>query len=182
MISLKCKDRNRVGRIVKEDAMTVGRSLGWVFSSCTQNAGVNRQGNIGLGCIIRDCQGKVVLAISKCEEVRWPTEIAQGRALILGFRQAVNRRIKPLIVESNCKKIIESSRKKDVYRSELGNILEDIYKLEMMTDVRDWVFTFREANSAAHLLTHFISPVSYEHVCVDCSPLCIAGLVAQEAC
>ncbi|CAN0904707.1 hypothetical protein LINGRAHAP2_LOCUS23252 [Linum grandiflorum] len=90
---------------------------------------------MGLGCIIRDWQGKAVLAVSRSEEVRWPTDIAEGKALILGIRQALDNRIEPLIVESDCKKIIDSVKKKEAYISELGNILADIYELETKSDI-----------------------------------------------
>ncbi|CAN0856742.1 hypothetical protein LINGRAHAP2_LOCUS6575 [Linum grandiflorum] len=119
---------------------------------------MKRKGDSDLGCIIRDWNGEVVYAAAKTETVKWNTDTAEGRAILFGLQKAIAMRLTPLIVESDCKKLIDMLKKKEVCRYEIGSICSDIVELGMQSDVCDWIFVAREANNAAHGLAHVFPP------------------------
>ncbi|CAN0843631.1 hypothetical protein LINGRAHAP2_LOCUS3953 [Linum grandiflorum] len=98
------------------------------------DAGFSSQGIIGLGCIICDWNGNVFLVATKFEVVKWPVDVAEGRAILFGIQKALDKRIEPLVIEFDCKRIVESIKKNENYIFELGSILADIYELETKCD------------------------------------------------
>ncbi|CAN0922031.1 hypothetical protein LINGRAHAP2_LOCUS32898, partial [Linum grandiflorum] len=117
----------------------------------------------------------------KCEDENWSADVAEGSALLFGLEEFIARRICPLIVESDCKKLVELLKKNIVCRTEIGSICRDIKNLAMVCDIRDWSFTYRETNSAAHILAHLNISGCNEMVWTDSFPREIIDVVAAEA-
>ncbi|CAL1356961.1 unnamed protein product [Linum trigynum] len=145
------------------------------------DAGISNERKVGLGCILRDWEGKEVFAASRRLNVNWSPDIAEGMAILYGIRLVKEKGIGPIVVESDCKRVIEKLKQEEICRTELGTICSDILKEAEELDIREWSFAFREAYNAAHMLAHLVS--EFEENRFECNglPLMVADVVALEA-
>ncbi|CAN0917580.1 hypothetical protein LINGRAHAP2_LOCUS30379 [Linum grandiflorum] len=144
------------------------------------DAGFNQRGETGIGCVFQDWNGEFVFVVASTEATRWPIRVAEGRAILFGLRIAIEQGLTPLIVESDCKSLVDLLSNNIVRRTELGIICADIFEQKEFCDVREWSFTSRDANNVAHQLAHLFPPVSSNQTW-DGVPSFISGIVAAEA-
>ncbi|VFR02953.1 unnamed protein product [Cuscuta campestris] len=108
---------------------------------------------VGLGFIVRDYEGRFVAAISiKCRGSFGPRE-AEAIAVKEALSWIKSKGWKQVLVETDCKEVVDSLNSTIMDWSYFNSIIEDCKRLQMLcAGDLNFCFTPRSGNEAAHLL------------------------------
>ncbi|XP_021721532.1 uncharacterized protein LOC110689111 [Chenopodium quinoa] len=110
------------------------------------------EGWIGLGMVARDNKGQVIWAASRRVRAFWPPEVAKAkatlRALVLGSRY----KLKDIIVESDCKLVIDRLSTGARNTTYIDIVLGDILFMCTKFNSVSWSHVKRDGNCVAHSL------------------------------
>ncbi|CAL1407620.1 unnamed protein product [Linum trigynum] len=108
----------------------------------------------GTGLVVRDENGKFLLAAVRWERKQWPPEIAELRAMDFGLQMVERQGFLPAVVESDCQNSIQKIKGEEDSRMEAGVVARELKeRAESLGQIR-WSFTKRTGNETAHLLAH----------------------------
>ncbi|CAI9753117.1 unnamed protein product [Fraxinus pennsylvanica] len=82
-------------------------------------------GRAGIGAVLRDSSGKVILAMSKTEICVEESEVIELLAILRGLQLCVNMGIPYLMVESDSKLVIEALHTDNMIHSSLGGLYRE---------------------------------------------------------
>ncbi|OMO52016.1 reverse transcriptase [Corchorus capsularis] len=120
----------------------------------TDVAFCSSSGEAGLGVVIRDSAGKIIICASRCLNFIADSLYAEVHALLFGFELAIEHGIERCIFESDSLLPITQINKKDPIFWEGGHLIEEIRDLATLFDDYTFQFVHREANILAHNLAN----------------------------
>ncbi|CAL1392116.1 unnamed protein product [Linum trigynum] len=179
-VAVQGKDNNRSGRADRRIHRWKKPPEG--IYKLNSDAGCSGKGEVGMGFIIRDWNGKMILAGSRTVKAGWSPEIAEGMALKFGLEKAKDKGLRVIQVESDCQRLINILNGRENSRTEIESVCSSLISAGSEVNVVDWSFVYREANGVAHLLAHFFPfNVFRDKVWQDSAPGQIADVIAAEA-
>ncbi|KAH9709496.1 putative reverse transcriptase/RNA-dependent DNA polymerase [Citrus sinensis] len=110
---------------------------------------------VGLGAIVRDAEGKILAVGIKQAQFRERVSLAEAEAIHWGLQVANQISSSSLIVESDCKEVVELLNNTKGSRTEIHWILSDVRRESK--DFKQVQFSFipRTCNTYAHALAKF---------------------------
>ncbi|CAL1374164.1 unnamed protein product [Linum trigynum] len=149
------------------------------------DAGVLKPAGIGIGCVFRNWNGEFLGAVAGKETGMCRPVEADARAILAGLREANRRGWSPLIVETDCLRLVQLLEKGDEDRTELEVWCKEIRELattnsDMSGKKLEWAFVPRKSNVVAHCLAHLDG--HWNQICIwtDCPPNSIRSLLEAE--
>ncbi|KAL8539218.1 hypothetical protein ACS0TY_001003 [Phlomoides rotata] len=119
------------------------------------DAGVFSDGSVGLGFVVRDELGTVVLAGAKRFLVAADNStLIEALALRFGAASALNYGLAVALLESDSRNLVRAIRSNYEVDVLSTMIIDDIADLVCDLGVQDFSFVGREANRVAHFLAH----------------------------
>ena len=119
----------------------------------------NEDGSAGVGLILRDWEGKVIMAVSKRESaVVEPLEI-ELVAILRGLQFCIPLGLQALTIETDSLILAKELAKPEFANAMFGNIVTDIKQMQSRISVCSILHVNREANESAHRLARFARSV-----------------------
>ncbi|XP_042958021.1 uncharacterized protein LOC122293512 [Carya illinoinensis] len=106
----------------------------------------------GIGAILCDSTGHVLMAVSKIELALEDPETVELLAVFRGMQLCISMGISALEVESDCLLLVQALQQEDMSNSLLGNLFSEVKRLCNYFSSVSFVHVYREGNRAAHLL------------------------------
>ncbi|XP_074265208.1 uncharacterized protein LOC141587632 [Silene latifolia] len=120
------------------------------------DAGVKEGWGMGIGAVCRDSEGVVLWGMTEYRRETLESIMAEAEAVLAGIKEARRRGCLCLVVESDCKVLIDALKLK-TKRSNFHLLLDDIYSICNDFESVLWSFVSRKHNSVAHELAHLCS-------------------------
>ncbi|CAL1376083.1 unnamed protein product [Linum trigynum] len=159
-------------------------TTGRVFKM-NSDAGVLKASGIGIGCVFRNWNGEFLGAVAGKETSNCRPVEAEARAILAGLREANQKGWSPLIVETDCLRLVQLLEKDDEDRTALEVWCKEIRELAITNSPMsgkkiEWAFVPRKSNVVAHCLAHL--NILWDQVCIwiDCPPNSIRSLLEAE--
>ncbi|KAK6127935.1 hypothetical protein DH2020_038312 [Rehmannia glutinosa] len=117
---------------------------------------VYKDGSLGYGFVVRDSVGDVLLSGAKRTNMEGSSTLAEGLALIFGLTACRDTGLRQVMIECDCKILIDGLA---------GKIVPEFYGDLLIKDIREtgeeigccsFKHIPREANKLAHALAHFV--------------------------
>lgn len=113
------------------------------------DASLGNDGWIGLGVIARNYKGEVLFCATIRVRAFWPPEVAECKALIMALRLGRRYGCANVIIESDCKLLVDRLSKEVIYCTDLDSILEDVlFRSGFFKSL--WSHVKRDGNCVAH--------------------------------
>ncbi|KAF5444954.1 hypothetical protein F2P56_034045 [Juglans regia] len=131
------------------------------------------EGSVGVGLIIRDWEGKVLMPVNKKEVAAMePLEI-ELIAILRGLQFYIPLGLQSLCIESDSLLLVQEITSSDISNSIYENVVIDIQQLKSKFRSCSIVHINREANEFAHKLARFSRNVIATNVWWDYVPSCV---------
>lgn len=129
-----------------------------------------------IGC---GCQGTILWAVTRRVKAFWPPEVAEAKAIMFALKTGRKFGVQDIILESDCKLVIDRLSKSAISSMELDTVLGDI--LYFCTFFRSviWSHVKRDGNSVAHSLAKLI-PLGVEQIWENHCPQDVAPYVLMD--
>ncbi|KAF7822031.1 putative ribonuclease H-like domain, reverse transcriptase zinc-binding domain-containing protein [Senna tora] len=121
-----------------------------VDASCRSN------GEQQIGCVMRNDDGRCLMAMSKKVETGATIEYVEALAVLEGMKQAQLMCCNRIIIESDAQRVVNLLNKGNTDVSYLGLVNEDILELKSHFSSIPFNWVKREANMVAHTLAHSV--------------------------
>ncbi|XP_042950166.1 uncharacterized protein LOC122282279 [Carya illinoinensis] len=119
----------------------------------------NEDGSAGVGLILRDWEGKVIMAVSKrASAVVEPLEV-ELVAILRGLQFCIPLGLQALTIETDSLILAKELAKPEFANAMFGNIVTDIKQMQSRISVCSILHVNREANESAHRLARFARSV-----------------------
>ncbi|KAL5844792.1 hypothetical protein ACOSQ4_010750 [Xanthoceras sorbifolium] len=105
---------------------------------------------IGIGLVIRDSSGSIMVAAGLTFRFVFDVELAEVLAILEGIQLALSRGLLPFCVESDALNIVNLCCDSLPVRNDLGTVVHDIRKYFGTADIRAIDFVSRCCNRVAH--------------------------------
>lgn len=89
-------------------------------------------------------------------ECTWPAPIAEAIGILFGLAQAVDCSMENVEIESDCLVVVNLLKRKEIPRTDLGKVVEDILLLASQLSSVIWSHTPKTSNTLAHHLAKSI--------------------------
>ncbi|CAL1395817.1 unnamed protein product [Linum trigynum] len=113
-----------------------------------------REGSTGLGVVIRDRDGRFIMAASKQVCVKYDLQMGEALAMELILQLVRRHQLGKPMVESDCLTVVNCIREDRVNYTELGTIVSNIRKLLQEEEAGIVHHARRNANKVAHIMAH----------------------------
>jgi len=151
---------------------------GWVKLNI-DGSFVQQRGDAGVGVIARDNKGQIILtawrAIPECHDAAE----AEAWACLEGVRLAAQWIHEPVIVESDCARIVQAMQEEED-RSALSFILAEAKDHARLLPGWRMVKVKRECNSTANELAHLARRNTHSAVLLGRAPACVDDIVKND--
>ncbi|KAL5846637.1 hypothetical protein ACOSQ3_010161 [Xanthoceras sorbifolium] len=107
-------------------------------------------GRFGLGIVVRQVRGDVVLAAALSFKGGTDMAVAEARAVLEGLVLAGSRGFCPLLAESNCLELVNLCNERESYLCDIDNVISDIRFTLGCFDVVSISHVPRAFNSVVH--------------------------------
>ncbi|XP_074290571.1 uncharacterized protein LOC141617286 [Silene latifolia] len=164
-------------RVSKTDQRKAWKRPGREWVKINMDAGVKEGNGMGLGVVCRNHEGEVMWGATERRRAEFEVRIAEAEAVLVALRMAKRRGHQYVIMESDCKEVIEALQRRKSGRNEFFAVIEDILELCDGFAQVVWSFISRNSNSVAHELSHFSSIGSKVVFDATSIPRCIANFV-----
>ncbi|XP_074283835.1 uncharacterized protein LOC141608373 [Silene latifolia] len=139
---------------------TVGTRTGWSkpnegWVKVNVDAGVKEGWGAGFGAVCRGSEGQVLWGMSERRRNMMEPRMAEAEAILISIQEAGRRGHKNIVVESDCKSLIDALKMKETGRSDFHLILHDICCFYNSFACISWNFVSRKYNRVAHELAHW---------------------------
>ncbi|XP_021716820.1 uncharacterized protein LOC110684687 [Chenopodium quinoa] len=138
---------------------------------------------VGLGGVMRDALGEVVVATCLCLRSKYEVDVAEALALRHSLRIALESEFRKVCLETDCMKVFSHLTKGCAPATILGMVINDIMQLARGCQSCSFSFVKRSGNGAAHALAKLSSSygdlrVWMEEVPSEISPFVMADLAS----
>ncbi|XP_074265255.1 uncharacterized protein LOC141587680 [Silene latifolia] len=123
------------------------------------DAVVFENGEIGLGVVGRDAEGKVIVVGCRRVKAQWEPSIAEAKALDYGVEIATTMGSRNVVMESDAKTIIDAVKENRVTRAQRGLCIADILFFAKFFTSCVWSHVKRGRNTVAHIVARLCSSV-----------------------
>ncbi|XP_074310490.1 uncharacterized protein LOC141646517 [Silene latifolia] len=144
------------------------------------DAGTKDGWGTGLGMVCRGSDREVIWGSSEMRREELEPRVAEVVAVLEGVKEARRRGVARLIVESDCKVLIDALKTGAKGRSDFHLVLVDILSICSEFNFISWSFVGRNCNSVAHALAHVESAGVGRKIWSDDLPRHIADIVIVE--
>ncbi|KAG6697711.1 hypothetical protein I3842_09G215400 [Carya illinoinensis] len=127
-------------------------------------------GRSGVGVVLRDHTGKVLMAVSQTELEMGGSEPLELMVIFRGIQMCATMGIPKLMVESDSLLCIEGLWYNNMHQSMLGGLYSEIQSLVARYVCCEFSHVYREGNQVAHGLARTASSIVYIAVWWDCIP------------
>ncbi|KAL5839914.1 hypothetical protein ACOSQ4_012522 [Xanthoceras sorbifolium] len=107
---------------------------------------------VGLGVVISDSKGLVMLSSSRNLDACYSPNIAEAKAILFGMQLAIDSGLLPAVVESDSSSVISLINAKNSIFADISSILADIFDLRDSYLFIRFIFALRNLNMVAHQL------------------------------
>ena len=115
----------------------------------------NKDQKTGLGANVRDAEGKILAVGIKQAQFRERISLAEAEAILWGLQVAKQVSSFSLLVESDCKEVVELLNNTKGSRTEIHWILSDVHRKSKEFQQVQFSFISRTCNTYAHALAKF---------------------------
>ncbi|KAL5758057.1 hypothetical protein ACOSP7_020668 [Xanthoceras sorbifolium] len=129
---------------------------------------------VGLGIILRDHSGSVLVASAQKFATGFLVSIAEAVAVLKGLQLALELDLLPVIVETDFLDVVTTINNPSVYFSEVGLVISDIVDLLGRCPRSKVLYVPRLANIVAHTLARFALEIDSDRFWQNCYPNCIS--------
>ncbi|CAI9757855.1 unnamed protein product [Fraxinus pennsylvanica] len=136
----------------------------------------------GIGVVLRDSSGTVIIAMSKIEKSVEESEAIELLAIFRGMQLCVNMGIQNLLVESDRKMVIEVLQTDSMLNSSLGVLYQEVKIFATHFVNCNYSHIYRECNMVAHKLARHAQWVDDICVWLDSIPDCISQAIWLDNC
>ncbi|XP_074282725.1 uncharacterized protein LOC141607267 [Silene latifolia] len=150
------------------------------FVKLNIDAGVKEGWGMGVGVVCRGNNGEVVWGLSEHRREELEPKLAESMAILEGIKEARSRGHSNIIIESDCKSVIDALKKKEHGQSDFHLILDDIFYFCSAFNSVIWSFVSRKLNSVAHELAHYSSSEIGRQVWDSLLPEQVMSLVTRN--
>ncbi|XP_074282901.1 uncharacterized protein LOC141607450 [Silene latifolia] len=144
------------------------------------DAGVKEGWGMGVGVICRGSNGEVVWGLAEHRRAEMEPRLAEAMAILEGVKEARSRGHTRIIIESDCKMVIDALKTKEQGHSDFHLILDDIFYFCSDFNSVIWSFVSRKLNGVAHELAHFSSSEISRYVWDSLLPEQVMSLVIRD--
>ncbi|KAL5741844.1 hypothetical protein ACOSP7_028576 [Xanthoceras sorbifolium] len=116
----------------------------------------HRSNRIGVGLVVRNFYGFILLAVGLLFRNIFDAEIAEAKAILEGIELASSKSFTPLCVESDAKNVVSFCCADPLVRSEIGAIIQNVRVCLDFFNVVSLSFISRSCNSATHSLAKWV--------------------------
>ncbi|KAF7826352.1 uncharacterized protein G2W53_017516 [Senna tora] len=136
----------------------------WREMKVNVDASLLEQGKGGIGCVVRNFQGRCLAAFAKRMQNIESAELLEAYAFLEGLELAKNLRCDNIILEGDAKKVVDLIHGSSQNLSHLGMIVDDIRKgMKNFSRVKvQWVP--RNSNAVADSIANFASNLDHSQV------------------
>ncbi|CAL1413544.1 unnamed protein product [Linum trigynum] len=117
------------------------------------DAAVLGEEGTGFEMVIRNGDGTFQMVVVHRTRKKWPPETAEALVVLRGLKLAKSHHFVPLIVETDCKSLVQKLDRRDSTAWEIGGICDEIKELAEEDGNVRWRFWGRAGNECAHLMT-----------------------------
>ncbi|XP_074310491.1 uncharacterized protein LOC141646518 [Silene latifolia] len=125
------------------------------------NVDAGTKDGCGTGMVCRGSDGEVIWGSSEMRREELEPRVAEAVAVLEGVKEARRRGVARLIVESDCKVLIDALKTGAKGRSDFHLVLVDILSICSEFNFISWSFVGMNCNSVAHVLAHVESARLY---------------------
>ncbi|XP_042988690.1 uncharacterized protein LOC122316220 [Carya illinoinensis] len=137
---------------------------------------------VGIGMILSNENGEVLMAASKVENEGDNPEIIELLAVFQGMQMRVGRFVMNLIVESYYLLLVDSLNKNDMLDFELGALYGEVMRRKTCFASCSFTHVFREGNLVAHSLARYTWNVENIEIWEDCIPNFLSQALWPDKC
>ncbi|KAL5832841.1 hypothetical protein ACOSQ3_016515 [Xanthoceras sorbifolium] len=132
---------------------------------------------VGIGVVIRDCEGRVAAAMASSLNSLILVECAEGLALLKVMKLAVEVGVSHCMFEFDAASLVSLMANKLSPRSDVGLIVLDLLALSSSSVNCSFIFRPRSCNMVAHGLAKFGVNVNSPRVWLEVTPLYVEEFV-----
>ncbi|XP_021738354.1 uncharacterized protein LOC110704848 [Chenopodium quinoa] len=136
--------------------------------------------SVGLGAVMRDWNGDVVVATCSVKMGSFDIVVAEALAARLGLSISLEAGLMPLILEVDFLQLFQKLKKGNSEKSLLGSIVGDILHMASLCSSLSFSHTGRNGNTVAHKLANLSREFNDVRVWYEVVPPCIALDVARD--
>jgi ribonuclease HI len=135
---------------------------------------------VGVGVVVRDDQGKVILAQGKSILAMYDPATGEAVAALVAVELYRDLDVFDVILEGDSLEVVNAINEDRSSRRKYGHILDDIKMV--LSSLRSWevMHVKREANMVAHNLAKEASKLQTDRTWIEDCPLCILDIVNLE--
>ncbi|CAL1408676.1 unnamed protein product [Linum trigynum] len=139
-----------------------------------------KEGGTGLGLVVRDDEGRLILAAVRRTRVDWEPEMAEAQAVLWDLDLLHIHASQPTLIESDCQSLIQKLDRRGYIETELGVIVKEIKgRCSERGDVR-WRFWGRGGNAVAHEMVRANCRWEETEISVGRPPICILNILEKD--
>ncbi|XP_074277216.1 uncharacterized protein LOC141600859 [Silene latifolia] len=143
------------------------------------DAGVKEGYGTGLGLICRDEKGEVLWGWAERRREEMEPQVAEAEVIFIGIQKAKSFGHSAIIMESDCKVVVDELTNRSEGRSDVHMIVDDIVESCREFSCVAWSFVSRKFNRVAHELAYLCPTGGSASFDRDSFPMCIANIVAM---
>ena len=134
----------------------------------------------GVGIVIRDHCGMVMVASSQKFVATFTPQVAEAMAILQSLQLAIDSGLFPCCVESDAKVVVDWINSNKVLFSDIGSVISDIRRLCLQARCGSFLFVPRKANQIVHVLAKNSLSCDEDMFWLEEFPPCVGSLVAVE--
>ncbi|XP_042983291.1 uncharacterized protein LOC122312694 [Carya illinoinensis] len=109
----------------------------------------------GIGAIVRDSKGEVIMSAAKKECSAMIVVEVEALAIIRGLQFCIHLGISNLVIESDSQLVVTEFNQQGPSKATFGNVIREAKDLMSRFSICDVQHTYRNCNVAAHLLAKY---------------------------
>ena len=149
--------------------------MNWVKVNVDAYVGENQ--TVGLGVVVRDWQGKLLVAAATRMNVAWEARMAEAAAARFGVMIARRYGYPKVCLEGDALTVVAALHQNQVGRAPISLLLSDVISLSKGFDAFICSHVKRAGNTVAHLVARWDVNFNSEIVCTNSFPQSVTTLV-----
>lgn len=135
---------------------------------------------VGVGVVIRDYSGAILVAAVKRTDAAWSAEVAEASAALYGAALAKRLGYDKVILECDAMNVVRTIDKGEEGAAPIFLFYEDIRKVISHFSFFKCIHVRRGGNTAAHLVARWEVEFGSERICMGCFPQSLTTLAELD--
>ncbi|CAO2821249.1 unnamed protein product [Amaranthus hypochondriacus] len=132
--------------------------------------------NRGLGIVIRDDRGKIIVTGTRRVIVNWSVETSEAAVALYGLKVAKRMGLDNIHLEGDALNVIVALKKKNRGLAPVHLIFDSCLDVLSSFDFTTFSFVRRVGNTVAHMVARWDTDLNIEKVCMPPFPECLLTL------